>query len=129
MCFSGVRDQQLIAMTKDIYCSLTLESMHVRSASSRAAQPCPVWPEDAQQPLRVLASCPLRTTSGLLNALCALPAIVPHTKYSAHDTQARVLVCLVWPSDAKLGERRKFGRRSGFGESSGGVLSGDHDGE
>lgn len=30
----------------------TFASMHVRSACSRAAHPCAVWPDDAQQPVR-----------------------------------------------------------------------------
>jgi hypothetical protein len=109
---------------------LTFTAMQSRSACSRAAQPCDVCPEDAQQPVArsqhrafFLNQCGFSQLQ--IVALCKLED--QHTQHCAHHTQTRVCIRLVGLSYAQLGERRQFGRSSGARELVCGVLAGDHD--
>lgn len=109
---------------------LTFTAMQSRSDCSRAAQPCAVCPEDAQQPVVPSVSCLPPET----RRCCMVSSESPfyeledqHTQHCGHHTQTRVRICLVGLSYAQLGERRQFGRSGGARELVCGVLTGDHD--
>jgi hypothetical protein len=101
--------------------------MHVRSACSRAAHPCAVWPEDAQHPVRnqcrVHMSQRSRPGSHLNILLCSK---LSHTQYCAHDTQTWVRIRLVRLANAQLRERGQFGRGGSLRQLVRCVFPGNH---
>jgi hypothetical protein len=109
------------------HCRLTGASMHVRSACSRAAHPCAVWPEDAQHPVRnqcrVHMSQRSRPGSHLDILLCSK---LSHTQYCAHDTQTWVRIRLVRLANAQLRERGQFGRGGSLRQLVRCVFPGNH---